>query len=247
MSGQPASAGSGIDEASLHLNVGYLRHVLERDRRGELIHDDAATSHNVAVMNELRWASGAVPFTVVVRVPKSASAHRYDADDLALAWLGSRLPTVLTTSNYWNWFESCWMDWTAHVASPPYEGATLELSVPLQASLRETSSHLQSERERFDGAEERLQGWVRTDYPASFTMTLGQARTELATLRRIVSCSADAGSTRPEHVDRARRDYEELARRKDANNRNFRAHFQDLQRFVYMLTFPSSWGARPPA
>lgn len=242
-----ASISQGVDfnEASLHLNVGYLRQVLERDRRGELIHDNAATSLNVAVTNEIRWLLGAVPFTVVVRVPKSAAVQRNDADTLALAWLAAHLPAMLSKSNYWNWFESLWMDWTSAPAESAAELQALTLSAPLQASLRETNAHLHSVRKRFDEAEERLQGWVRTDYPANFAMTLGQARSELATLRSIVSCSADTGSTLPEHVDRARRDYEELARRKNANNRNFRVHLQDLQRFVYMLTFPSSWGRKP--
>lgn len=69
-----------------YISIGYLHHIFERDRRGELIRDNVATSLNVAVTKEVRGR----PECSLQRgraLPKSALAHRNEADALTLVWL----------------------------------------------------------------------------------------------------------------------------------------------------------------
>lgn len=208
------------------------------------------TVHGVLVCSELVHPKGSLSFNCVVSVPKSLAAEERRAKQLALSWLGANLVRQMTGAGRWAFFHARQM----HVRSleelePIDEGQVVEqdFTAPtsLEAEVVETLSILADVESKFDAARQQLEDLVSNSTALGFSMSLGEARTLIRGVELVLQAGDDSGRSTASDARSAVRDYEELARRKQEENANYKSALYSLRSFVYGLTFPTTWKERP--
>lgn len=208
------------------------------------------TVYGVLVCSELVHPQGTLSFYCVVSVPKSLAAEERRAKQLALSWLGANLVRQMTGAGRWNFFHPRQM----HVRNleklePIDEGQAVEQGFTAPMSLEEevieTLSLLAEVESKFDAARQQLEDLVSNSTALGFSMSLGAARQLIRGVEQVLQAGDDSGRSTASDARSAVRDYEELARRKQENNSNYKSSLSSLQSFVYGLTFPTTWKERP--
>ncbi|MEQ8270778.1 hypothetical protein [Algiphilus sp.] len=238
--------------AKLTIKPVTSREVFERDNRGETVYPDKSKKTCALIECSIESVKGEISFNIVVQFPKSIIAEGSNVEQLAIAWAIQNIPIDLAESGYWNYFETMRFDVreapsieVEHDSSPIVR--ELQMSERAETNLDNALTHLVGVREKFDLALGILSKYVAENAPYGFKLTLAEARQHFRTLEAILDCSGQQGGYAAHDVRGAFRDYEELARRQVVNNHNYQSALRDVQRVVYRLSFPRTWGRKPSA
>lgn len=206
--------------------------------------------HGVLVCSKLVHPKGSLSFNCVVSVPKSLAAEERRAKQLALSWLGANLARQMSGAGRWDFFRP--RDLYVHSSEgleSNDEGGAIEqdlvTSTSLEAEVVESLSVLADVESKFDAARLRLEDFVSNSTALGFSMSLSEARQLIRGVEQVLLAGNDSGRSTASDARSAVRDYEELARRKQENNSNYKSSLSSLQSFVYGLTFPTTWKECP--
>jgi len=238
--------------ATLRVNSGLVRHVYEQTYCGEIIGPDTSTTINVSTTNELELPEGLLSFHVVVKVPRQRIRASREADALAIGWLKATLPDQLAAATYWDFFGSTWLAPNELLTEPdPNEHGRLEtqidLTPPLLTRAGEAIAHLADVQRSFAACRERLWQLATGNMPLGFKNSHGEAMALFCSIAEVLDAGADVGADiGPTEVRSAMSDYGELGKRVNVNHPGYESRRQVLQRTIYCINFPSTWGRRPP-
>lgn len=208
------------------------------------------TVHGVLVCSQLVHPHGALSFNCVVSVPKRLAPEERRAKQLAISWLGINLAGQMTGAGRWNFFHP--RDLHVHALDglePTDEGGFIEqdlvTSESLEAEVVQAQALLAEVEGQFDSARERLHRLVSENTAVGFTTSLSEARQLIRGVELVLQAGDDSGGSTASDARSALRDYEELARRKQEENANYKRALSSLQSFVSGLSFPTTWKECP--
>lgn len=236
--------------AKLRINVTYPRIVFVPAVGYSRGTEYDKTMHGVLVCSELLHPQGSLGFNCVVCVPKSLAGEEKRAKQLALSWLIGNLVGQMTRVGRWDFFHPRNMHvYSSEGLQPTEESTVAEQDIVTTASVEaevvETLNLLADVERKFDAAREQLEALVSNSTALGFSMSLGVARQLIRGVEQVLQAGDDSGRSTASDARSALRDYEELARRKQESNLNYKSSLSSLQRFVFGLTFPTTWKERP--
>lgn len=208
------------------------------------------TVHGVLVCSELVLAGSKLRFNTVVCVPKTLAVEERRAKQLALTWLGGNLGRQMAEAGRWNFFQARQLQVrTLEGLEPIEEGKVVEqdivVSEAIEAEATEAVALLAEVETKFESARERLSDLVSNRTAFGFSMSLSEARRLMQGIELVLQAGDESGCSVASDVRRAQKDYEEVARRKQENNKNYQSALHSLRSFVYGLSFPSTWKSQP--
>lgn len=233
------------------INTTHLQSIFEPDGRGGYMRREESDVHTIVVTNAIGEGHSPLQFRVAVRVPKNICTESRDADRFAVGFLRAWLPTELATTNFWNFY---YLRDVRYVGSERAEDAALMRQTEIEFTptdsfarvVEEAVSHNAAVRLAYDAAKEKLRDFVFQNSPAGFQHTLGEAHQCFLTISSILECSAVQGGYTSDDARHALRCYEELARRKVADNHNYRVALAEVQKIVSGADCPDVWARKPP-
>lgn len=236
--------------ARLLINTTHLQSIFEPDGRGSYIPRDQSDVHTIVVTNAIGEGHRPLQFRVAVLVPKKICSESRDADHFAVGFLRAWLPTELATTNFWNFY---YLRNVRYVGTERTEDAASMRQTEIEFSptdsfarvVEEAVSHNAAVRHSYDSAKEKLSDFVFRNSPAGFQHTLGEAHQCFRTITGVLECSAVQGGYTSDDARHALRCYEDLARRKVANNHNYRVALAEVQKFVSGADCPEVWARKP--
>jgi hypothetical protein len=208
------------------------------------------TVHGVLVCSELVLNGGKLRFNTVVCVPKTLAVEEKRAKQLALTWLGGNLGRQMADASRWNFFQARQLHVRALESLEPIEeGKVVEhdivVSEAIEAEAAEAVALLAEVETKFESARERLSDLVSNSTALGFSMSLSEARRLMQGIELVLQAGDVSGGFTASDARSTVRDYEELARRKQEENANYKRALSSLRSFVYGLTFPTTWKERP--
>lgn len=234
----------------LRINVTFPRIVFVPAARNPRGMQYDKTVHGVLVCSELVHPKGSLSSNCVVSVPKSLAAEERRAKQLALSWLSANLARQMSGAGRWDFFRP--RDLHVHSSEgleANEEGGSIEqdlvTSTSLEAEVVESLSVLADVESKFEAARKQLEDLVSNSTALGFSMSLGAARQLIRGVEQVFQAGDDSGCSTASDARSAVRDYEELARRKQEDNANYKRALSSLRSFVYGLTFPTTWKERP--
>jgi hypothetical protein len=236
--------------AKLNVNTCHPRIVFGRGYDGRVITPKNSKTINVCVRSELITDDGKIAFHVIVKTPKDQAEDEETSQSLAVSWLLQELPSHMAQRAYWDFFRHTEQTPESLSNLPqidPYKLAPIELDLHPDLAIRakEAISHLRAVEERFEQAKEKLWRFATNNLPLGFAQTRAEAHTLLHFIEQVLSAGSDEGDYESYNARSAMSDYDELARRKDTNNHNYKSTLESLKRFAYGVSFPSTWHQRP--
>lgn len=208
------------------------------------------TVHGVLVCSELVLDGGKLRFNTVVCVPKTLAVEEKRAKQLALTWLGGNLGRQMADAERWNFFQARQLqvritEGLEHLDEGSVVEQDIRVSAPIEAEAVEAIAHLSRIEAKFEAARERLSDLVSNSTALGFSASLGEARKLMQCIELVLQAGDESGRSTASDARYAVRDYEELARRKQEENANYKSALYSLRSFVYGLTFPTTWKERP--
>lgn len=241
---------AALQMSKLRINVTFPRIVFVPAARNPRGTEYDKSVHGVLVCSKLVHPKGSLSFNCVVSVPKSLAAEERRAKQLALSWLGANLARQMSGAGRWDFFRP--RDLHVHSSEgleSNDEGGAIEqdlvTSTSLEAEVVESLSVLADVESKFDAARLRLEDVVSNSTALGFLMSLAEARQLIRGVEQVLQAGNDSGRSTASDARSAVRDYEELARRKQEENANYKRALSSLRSFVYGLTFPTTWKERP--
>lgn len=195
---------------------------------------------------------GAIEFNTVVKVGKLHTESEQNAQALSVLWLIKELPSLLPRRQYWQFFETATLvpdnfPKLSKIDLHKQKQYELALHPNFLLTFQEAILYLRDLEERFDQAKEKLWQFATTNLPFGFAQTRAEAHVLLRFIENVLSAGADEAGYEPFRARAAINDYDELAKRKDVENHNYKISLESLQQFACGVSFPRTWHKRPSA
>lgn len=238
--------------ATVRINITHPKKIFEPLPGGGFVPPERSKFIFFLIANEVVFDVGVLAINALVKVSKSDLRNDEQSQRVALSRLNHELPSRLREQGYWDFFRATELSAPADLpeVDSPVRGST-EISIELNEGVvrhaSEALAHLEKVGNRFAEAKKRLCEYATNNYPAGFAQSLPQARELLYFIERVLEAGADPGGYESHKARSALQNYQELARRKDVNNHNYRHAQNSLQSFVFGVTFPRAWARRPDA
>lgn len=230
----------------LLINTQHLHEIAEPDGRGGYV----SSEHTIVVTNAIEAGGDELLFQVGVRVSKKLCAQPRDANRFAVGFLQAWLPTEMASTNHVNFYSLRVVSYSGNERA---DEAALTMRTETEVALSESLIREMAETVRynsavhtvFNAAKRRLSDFAFHNTPLGFRTSVSEARQCFQAITDVLDCSATMGGYSSSDAWHAFRCYEDLARRKVADNHNYRVALNQVQRFASGVWFPEVWSRKP--
>lgn len=238
--------------ATVRINITHPRQIFEHLPGGGFIPPERSKLILFLITSEVVLDTGKLSFDTTVKLTRSDSRTVAHSQGLALGWLKAELPKRLSQQGYWEFFRTTEFIPPADLSGvEPLSLGPTEVSVEVHEGVArqgsDAISHLKKVENRFIEAKKRLWEHATSNYPLGFAQSLPEARELLSFIERVLDAGADLGRYEPHKARSALQNYQELARRKDVHNYNYKHALDSLKSFAFGVDFPRAWARRPDA